>query len=38
MPFADIDKLAADPKVENIQELFTVDMMVKFVEAKLAAQ
>ena len=36
MPHADIDKLAADPKVENIQELFTVQMIVNFLEAKLA--
>jgi acyl carrier protein len=36
MPHADIDKLAADPKVENIQDLFTVNMIVKFLESKLA--
>ncbi len=37
MPFADIDKFADDPKVENIQDLFTVNMIVKYVEAKLAS-
>lgn len=37
MPHADIDKFAADPKVENIQELFTVNMIVNFMEKKLAA-
>jgi len=37
VPHADIDKLAADPKVENIQELFTVQMIVNFLESKLAA-
>jgi acyl carrier protein len=37
MPFADVDKLAEDPKVENVQDLFTVNMIVKFLEAKLAA-
>ena len=37
MPHADIDSFAEDPKVENIQDLFTVDMMAKFLEAKLNA-
>lgn len=36
MPHADIDKFAADPKVENIQDLFTVDMICKFIGAKLS--
>lgn len=36
MPHADIDTLAADPKVSNIQNLFTVTMIVNFVEKKLA--
>ena len=35
LPHADVDKLAADPKVENIQDLFTVNMIVRFLEAKL---
>ncbi|HEX6984220.1 MAG TPA: acyl carrier protein [Planctomycetaceae bacterium] len=34
MPHADVDSFAKDPKVENIQELFTVDMIVKFLEKK----
>jgi len=37
LPFADIDAFAAEPDVENIQDLFTVDMLVKFVTAKQAA-
>ena len=37
MPHADIDKLAADPKMENIQDLFTVQMIVNFLDAKLNA-
>ncbi len=37
IPHADIDKLAADPKVENIQDLFTVDMMCKFMVNKLGS-
>jgi acyl carrier protein len=36
MSHADIDKFAKDPKVENIQELFTVQMIVNFVAKKLA--
>lgn len=35
MPHADINKFAEDPKVENIQELFTVEMICKFLESKL---
>jgi hypothetical protein len=37
LPHADVDKFAKDPKVENIQDLFTVGMIVKFMESKLAA-
>ena len=38
LPFANVDSFAEDPKVENIQELFTVGMICKFLEAKLAAE
>jgi acyl carrier protein len=38
MPHADVEAFAEDPKVENIQALFTVDMIVKFLESKLAQQ
>jgi len=37
LPYADLDKFAKDPKIENISDLFTVGMIVKFMEAKLAA-
>jgi acyl carrier protein len=37
MPHADIDSFANDPKVENIQSLFTVNMITNFVENKLKA-
>ena len=37
IPHADIDKLAADPKVENIQDLFTVEMICKFMANKLGS-
>ena len=36
MPHADVDSFASDPRVENIQNLFTVDMIVNFIERKLA--
>ena len=34
MPHADVDGFAKDPKVENISDLFTVDMICKFIGAK----
>lgn len=34
MPHADVDSLADDPRVEKIQDLFTVDMICKFIGAK----
>ena len=36
MPHADIDAFAEDPTIENIQDLFTVGMICRFLEAKLA--
>jgi acyl carrier protein len=36
MPHADVDKFAKNPKVENLQELFTVQMIVRFLQNKLA--
>lgn len=37
MPHADVDAFAEDPKVENIPDMFTVGMICKFLESKLAA-
>ena len=37
MPHANVDAFAADPKFENVQDLFTVQMMVNFLKNKLAA-
>ena len=34
MPHADVDTLAADPKVERIPELFTVNMIVNFIDSR----
>lgn len=36
MPHANIDGLAADPKVENIPDLFTVGMICKFIGGKVS--
>ncbi len=36
MPHADVDSFASDPKVEKMQDLFTVDMLANFLEARLA--
>jgi acyl carrier protein len=35
LPHANVDKFAQDPKIENIQDLFTVQMIVNFLQAKL---
>lgn len=36
MPHAYVDSLAADPKVENVPDLFTVQMICNFMQTKLA--
>lgn len=38
MPFANIDAFAADPRVEKITDLFTVQMIVNFLEGKLSSK
>ena len=35
LPFADVDKFAADPQVNKVSDLFTVDMITKYIEGKL---
>lgn len=35
MPHADIDAFASDPQVSKLPDLFTVDMMCKFLASKL---
>lgn len=35
MPFANVAQLEADPKLDNMAKLFTVEMIVKFIESKL---
>ncbi len=41
MPFADpaeLDKFAADPKLDNMGDLFTVNLIVRYIERKIAAK
>jgi acyl carrier protein len=37
MPFADLTQFSANPEVEKILDLYTVDMLVQYVSGKLAA-
>jgi len=37
MPFADLSKFEENPKLANIQDLFTVGLLVNYVKDKLAA-
>ena len=36
MPYADLGPLLKDPKVQSLADVFTVDMIVRFVEARLS--
>ncbi len=36
LPFADVDAFAEDPQVENIGDLFTVQMIVNYLDQKLS--
>ena len=38
MPFADLSKFEQSPEVTNISDLFTVEMIAKYIEGKLAAK
>jgi len=38
MPFANVAQLEADPQLDNMAKLFTVDMITNFVQSKLAAK
>ncbi len=38
MPFADLTAFAANPEVDRIGDLYTVDMLVNYVSTKLAAK
>jgi len=37
LPFADLSKIADNPAIDRIGDLYTVDMLVQYVQSKLAA-
>lgn len=37
LPFADIDAFAKDPQLNKISDLFTVEMITRYIESKLQA-
>ena len=37
LPFADLTEFAANPQVEKIGDLYTVEMLVRYVQSKLSA-
>ena len=37
MPFADLTKFVANPDISHMSDLFTVDLIARYVEGKLAA-
>lgn len=37
LPFADLAKFAANPQVEKIGDLYTVEMLIQYVQSKLSA-
>ena len=37
MPFADLDQFEQDPEVSNISDLFTVDLITRYIQGKLEA-
>ena len=37
LPYADVDSLAASPEVENVQNLYTVDMLCQYINARLSS-
>jgi acyl carrier protein len=36
MPFADLSKFESDPEVSNIGDLFTVDMITRYIQGKVS--
>ena len=37
LPYADLSKFGEDPSVDKIGDLYTVEMLVQYVQSKLAA-
>lgn len=38
MPYADVDKLEANPDIKEMSQLFTVDMICRFIEGKVGVE
>jgi len=38
MPFADLSSFEADPEVNKLSDLFTVDLITRYIQGKLASQ
>src|SRR5262249_22225601 len=38
MPYADLSEFKKDPRQEKLEDLFTVELIVKYLQSKLAAQ
>jgi acyl carrier protein len=38
MPYADVDKLEANPDIKEMSQLFTVDMICRFIEGKVSVE
>ncbi len=37
LPYADLEKFSKDPNIQDLSELFTVEMIVRYVESKLTS-
>jgi acyl carrier protein len=37
LPYADLSKFGANPSIDKIGDLYTVEMLVQYVQSKLAA-
>jgi acyl carrier protein len=38
MPYADLTEFKKDPKLDKVEDLFTVELIVKYLEGKIAAK
>ncbi len=38
MPYADVDKLEANPDIKEMSQVFTVDMICRFIEGKVGVE
>ncbi|MBP3958659.1 acyl carrier protein [Gemmata sp. G18] len=38
MPYADLTEFKKDPRIDKVEDLFTVDLIVRYLESKVAAK